>query len=193
MASYEKFFDNTITITPKLDLSNGTSKQGTPTTVSASDLTSGTLNITRNETNDVTNYKTVTTDVNPLIVNIVVTNATDGTREMSFSGLPSEPIAWTLDMNNSTTNAAWDNIYRCISARRDGEAITGYTVYKRNGNNTPWVYMATQGMTQNYSNGTLTLTVSTAGNIDHIGPFLARPYVLMAVCKNDGTDDVYRR
>lgn len=185
--------NHSITVTPSVENSTGYIeggvKTGTHATVTAAELVSGSQTISINTTTDVTNLKEVVTDVNPIVYVKDVTVATDATREISFTGLPSEPIAWTLDCATYITSI--DNQYRCISARKDNTGTYTYTIYKRNGNNTPYVYYQTQGFTQTYNNGTLTLTATTAGNAEYCGSFFNKTYRLMAVCKNDGRNEIF--
>lgn len=170
-------------------------KTGDAVTVTAAELVSGSQTISTNTTTDVTNLKEVVTNVPPLIVTLTATIPTSGTNTISFVGLPSMPRAWTLDIAGSTQNVSWNNIYRCVSARYDGTKTYTYTAYKGNqGSATPYIYMVDNGsgFTQSYNNGTLTFTTNGTGSQTYCGPFLARTYVLMAICDNDGSTDIYR-
>lgn len=185
--------NHSITITPKVTNQEGYITGGTltgdPAIVTAADLVSGSQTIPTNTTTSVTNLKEVVTDVNPIIYVKDITVATDATRSISFTGLPSEPIAWTLDCATYVTNI--DNQYRCISARRDNSGTYTYSIYKRNGNNSCYIYYQTQGFTETFNNGTLTLTATTAGNATYCGSFFNKTYRLMAVCKNDGRSEIF--
>lgn len=185
--------NHTVTITPRVTNERGYIEGGTltgaPVTVSAAELVSGSQTINTNTTTDVTNLKDVVTDVSPLIYVKDITVATDDTRSISFTGLPSEPIAWTLDCATYVTNL--DNKYRCISARKDNTGTYTYSIYKRNGNNSCYVYYQTQGFQATYNNGTLTMSATSSGNAEYCGSFLNKTYRLMAVCKNDGRTDVF--
>lgn len=191
--------NHSVSITPSVQNQkgyiNGGTVVGSPIVVTASELVSGSQTINTNTTTDVTNLKEVVTTVPPLIVTLTTTVPTSGQNTISFTGLPSQPRAWTLDCAQSTANVTWNNIYRCISARYDGKKTYTYTAYKGNqGSANPYIYMVDNGngFTQTYDNGTLTFTTNGTGSQTYCGPFLARTYVLMAVCDNDGTSDIYR-
>lgn len=199
VAQKSNVVNHSIDITPivtntKGYISGGT-RIGIAAHVTAADLTSGSETISVNKTTDVTNLKEVVTNVAPLIITLTATVPTSGQNTISFTGLPSMPRAWTLDCAQSTANVTWNGIYRCISARYDGSKTYTYTAYKGNqGSANPYIYMVDNGsgFTQTYNNGTLTFTTNGTGSQTYCGPFLARTYVLMAVCDNDGTTDIYR-
>lgn len=191
--------NHSVSITPsvqnKTGYITGGTKTGSAVTVTAADLVSGSENISTNTVTDVTNLKEVVTSVPPLIITLTATVPTSGQNTISFTGLPSMPRAWTLDCAQSTANVTWNNIYRCISARYDGNKTYTYTAYKGNqGSANPYIYMVDNGsgFTQTYDNGTLTFTTNGTGSQTYCGPFLARTYVLMAVCDNDGSSEIYK-
>ena len=195
VAQKSNVINHSIDITPivtntKGYIAGGT-KTGTVVHISAADLTSGSETITVNKTTDITNFKEVVTNVAPLIITLTTEVQTSGQNTISFTGLPSMPRAWTLDCAQSINNISWNNNYRCISARYDGSKTYTYTVYS---SILPRIYLVDNGngFEQSYSDGTLTFTTSDTGSRTSCGPFLAMTYVLMAICDNDGTEDIYR-
>lgn len=172
----------------------GGTVNGQSTTIHASDLTEGTVTITTNGIHSVINQQEASVAVPPCIYSTTITFAADDQRTASFV-LPAQPRAWFLVLGASTGSATtWDNVYRCASAYYDGSNITWFNRYKRNGNNTPYLYKCENtGVTQNWneSNKTLTLTVSTAGNLSYAAPFSNAQYQLFAILDNQGTNEIY--
>lgn len=106
VASKGSVSNHTVDITPTVTnttgyISGGT-KTGTPVTVSASELVSGTKNINSNNTYDVSNYASVNVNVSASLVQRDVANTTGTTREITGDVTTIVPLNVT---ENGTYNA----------------------------------------------------------------------------------------
>ena len=161
--------NHSVNVTPSVTNTTGyitgSTKTGTAVTVTAAELASGNKEITQNGTNiDVVGYSTVSVDVQGGSSSIQVDSAeaelSSASSSISFTGLSGEPTSFIIFFDA-------DNIYTGTPARVgavvfDGTSLHGQTV--TNTSNAQASYDT--GFTKTYSNGTLTVTATTAQFLD---------------------------
>ena len=157
--------NHSVTVTPSVTNTTGwitgSTKTGTAVTVTASELASGNLPITQNGTNiDVTNYATVSVDVqggggSSIQLDAVDTQLNSASSSISFTGLSGEPNSFLLIYDNDISTGSPARVSAVVF---DGTNLHGQTV--TNTSNAQARYDT--GFSKLYSNGTLTVTATTA-------------------------------
>lgn len=136
----------------------GSTKTGTPVTVSASELVSGNLAITENGSNiDVGNYATVSVSVEGGSTDVKLATATKtlstASNSIQFTGLLGEPTSFAVvSASNLATGAS---PYKVAAVVFDGTNVIGQ--YITNTNNAQMTY-SDSAFSKSYANGTLTIT-----------------------------------
>lgn len=149
----------TPTVTNTTGYITGGTKNGTAVTISASELVSGTLTITSNGTQDVTNYATVSINVegggssssDGLVVATASKTLSSVTNSIQFTGLSGQPTSFVII---SSVDQTADYGRKVVSVAYDGTSFYGMDITTEMVNNS--------GFTQSYSNGTLTVTATSA-------------------------------
>ena len=157
--------NHSVTVTPSVTNSagyiSGGTKTGTGVSVSASELVSGNLAITENGTNiDVTNYATVSVAVegggSGVQTDNVGVSVETPSSSITFTGLKGEPTSFIIiPDSNSLSTASPPNVIALVF---DGTTIHGQTASTTSNANASY----DTGFTKSYSNGTLTITATTA-------------------------------
>lgn len=156
--------NHSVSITPSVTnvwgWINGSTKTGTAVTVSASELTSGTLSITQNGTADVTNYASVDVNVSggggASIDTKTVSNSSNTATSISFTSMMGTPIVFFVRC--ATQMQAGSTTYYYVSNMRyNGTDVNGNAF--RMGS-TRQVTVVTSGYSYTYNNSTLTLSSS---------------------------------
>lgn len=143
----------------------------------------GSINISTNGSHDVTSYATANVSVPPLIYTSSKTGG--NSTSITFSGLPAEPVAWSLCSNTATTTTTGQ--YNIVNAYYNGSSYSGLTIYESSRYSASRTNKPTISAT--YSGGTLTITATgsnTSSGIFNNGI----TYHLIAVCQNQGGTDV---
>ena len=153
--------NHAVTITPTVTNTTGyiagSTKNGTAITVSASELVSGTLSITSNGTQDVTNYATVSINVegggsssDGLVVTTASKTLSSAASSIQFTGLSGQPTSFVITSSADQTTGGT----KVVSVAYDGTYLYGMDITTQMANDS--------GFTQSYSNGTLTVTATSA-------------------------------
>ena len=152
--------NHAVSVTPSVTNSagyiSGGTHSGTAVSVSASELVSGNLPITQNGNNiDVTNYATVSVDVQgggstPMTVATATKTLSAAASSIQFTNLSGEPTSFAV---TSSTNQSTGGT-KVVAVVYDGTSCHGMDLTTQ--------AEADTGFTQSYSNGTLTITATTA-------------------------------
>ena len=154
--------NHAVTITPTVTNTTGyitgSTKNGTAISVSASELVSGTLTITSNGTQDVTNYATVSINVegggssssDGLVVATASKTLSSAASSIQFTGLSGQPTSFVITSSADQTTGGT----KVVSVAYDGTYLYGMDITTQMANDS--------GFTQSYSNGTLTVTATSA-------------------------------
>ena len=149
----------TPTVTNATGWITGGTKNGTAITVSVSELVSGTLTITENGTVDVTNYANATINVegggsgsgsDSIQVATKTVTLASAASSIQFTGLSGNPTSFVVTSQAdiaTNTNGVTGVVF-------DGSALHGQTITSQ--------VEADTGFTKSYSNGTLTITATSA-------------------------------
>ena len=181
--------NHSVNVTPSVTNTTGyitgSTKTGTAVSVSASELVSGTLSVSTNGQQDVTNYQYVDVNVSGGGGGMTVATATatpvSASSSISFTGLGGEPTSfYVVSAADLATGAS---PYKTAAVVYDGTDVIGQTI--TNTNNAQVSYDDTN-FSYTYNGGTLTITGSTY--------FQANQYKLVYTyggsSANIGTDDV---
>lgn len=182
--------NHSISVTPNVTNTTGYitggTKNGTSVTVSASELVSGSQNITENGTVDVTNLAEVIVNVeggsSGLKVESATKTVTSASSSIQFTNLKGNPTSFvvTSSANLSTGGAP----YKTAAVVFDGTNVIGQ--YITNTSNAQMSY-DDESFSKSYSNGTLTITGTNSN-------FQANEYVLVytygGTSANIGTEQV---
>lgn len=150
--------NHSVSVTPSASVSAGyisSGATGTAVTVSASELVSGNLEITENGTGiNVANYETVSVAVSGGTGSLTVATKTAtlsaAASAISFTGLSGNPLSFVITSSaDQSTGGA-----KVVSVAYDGTSFHGMDVTTQ--------AEADTGFTKSYSNGTLTVTATTA-------------------------------
>ena len=155
---------HSISVTPSVTNTTGyitgSTKTGTAVSVSASELVSGTLSVTTNGQQDVTNYQYVDVNVSGGGGGMTVATATatpvSASSSISFTGLGGEPTSFAVISSADLATGA--SPYKTAAVVFDGTNLHGQTI--TNTNNAQVSYDDTH-FSKTYSSGTLTITGST--------------------------------
>lgn len=154
--------NHAVTVTPSVTNSTGyitgSTKTGTAVTVSASELVSGSETKTANGTYDVTNLAQLVVNVSGGGTLTVATKTLTNTavaQTLSFTSLSGQPKYWFLRVTSQVSSSGSTTYYYITDLFYDGTSIKGNTF--RIGS-TRRIYNITSGISQSYSNGTLTIT-----------------------------------
>ena len=182
--------NHTISVTPSVTngkgFIQGGSHSGTPVTVSASELVSGSQTVQQNGTVDVTNLAEIVVDVqgggSGLQVGTATATPASAGSSIQFTGLSGEPTSFSvISAADLATGAA---PYKVNAVVFDGTNVIGQ--YITNTSNANETYDGS-GFSMSYSNGTLTITSTNAS-------FQANQYKLIYTyggsSANIGTDQV---
>lgn len=149
--------NHSVTVTPSVTNTTGyitgSTKTGTAVTVSASELVSGSQTITENGDVDVTNLASVTVNVSGGSVLSVGTKATtpsSASNSIQFTGLSGNPLSFVVTSNADLTTGGT----KAVSVAYDGTSLHGMDITTQ--------AEADTGFSKSYSNGTLTITATTA-------------------------------
>ena len=154
--------NHAVTITPTVTNTTGYitggTKNGIAVTVSVSELVSGTLTITSNGTQDVTNYATVSINVegggsgssDGLVVASTSKTLLSAASSIQFTGLSGQPTSFVITSSADQTTGGT----KVVSVAYDGTSFYGMDITTQMANDS--------GFTQSYSNGTLTVTTTSA-------------------------------
>jgi hypothetical protein len=154
-----------VSVTPSVTrtagyVSAGTSS-GTPVTVQASELVSGSQSITENDTYDVTNLAEVVVNVSggtpDLHVDTKDVTLSSASSSISFTSLAGEPTSFSVVSRGDLATGAAP--YKVAAVVFDGSSTIGQ--YITNTSNAQMTYDGS-GFSHSYSNGTLTITCSGA-------------------------------
>jgi hypothetical protein len=176
--------NHAVTVTPAVTNAagyiQGGTHSGTPVTVSASELVSGSETKTQNGTYDVTNLAELVVNVSggggsSMMVSTATKTLAAAASSIQFTGLSGEPTSFVVtsaaDQSTGGTKA--------VAVVYDGTSCHGIDLTTQ--------AEADTGFTQSYSNGTLTITATTAS-------FQANEYKLVysygGTGGNIGTEDV---
>ena len=168
--------NHSVSVTPSVTNTTGwitgSTKTGTAVTVTASELASGNKAITENGTNiDVVGYSTVSVAVSGGGGSSVQIGLTDKellsvSSSISFTGLQGEPTSFIAYYNaSSLSTSSPANVAAVVF---DGTSLHGQTLTTTSNANASY----DTGFSKSYSNGTLTITASTA-------QFVAAEYMLL--------------
>ena len=169
--------DHSVTVTPSVTNTTGyitgSTKTGTAVTVSASELVSGTLSVSTNGQQDVTNYQYVDVNVSGGGGTVTVGTSTKtlsaSASSISFTGLSGNPTSFVVTSSAdiaTNTNGVTGIVY-------DGTNLHGQTITTQ--------VTADTGFTKSYSSGTLTITATTAS-------FQANEYKLVYTYDGSSSD-----
>ena len=149
---------HSVSVTPSVTNTTGyitgSTKTGTAVSVSASELVSGTLSVSTNGQQDVTNYQYVDVNVSGGGGTVTVGTSTKtlsaSASSISFTGLSGNPTSFVVTSSAdiaTNTNGVTGVVY-------DGTNLHGQTITTQ--------VTADTGFTKSYSSGTLTITATTA-------------------------------
>lgn len=162
---------HSISVTPSVTNTTGYitggTKTGTAVTVSASELVSGTLPISQNGVENVTNYEYVNVSVSGgggISEDVVDTETNSTSSTLVFDDLYGEPTSFVVyyEDNMSTPSGT---PYRALMLVYDGATLHGQTL--TNTNNAQVTYDGSS-FSHSYNNGTLTITSTGAQFISGI-------------------------
>ena len=189
-ASKGSVSNHSVQVTPSVTnvkgFIQGGSHSGTPVTVSASELVSGSQTVQQNGTVDVTNLAEIVVDVqgggSGMQVGTATATPASAGSSIQFTGLSGEPTSFSvISAANLATGAA---PYKVNAVVFDGTNVIGQ--YITNTSNANETYDGS-GFSMSYSNGTLTITSTNAS-------FQANQYKLIYTyggsSANIGTDQV---
>ena len=151
--------NHSISVTPSVTNTTGyitgSTKTGTAVSVSASELVSGTLSITENGTADVTNYASVDVSVSgggggSLTVASATKTLTASASSISFTSLSGSPTSFVITSSADQSTGGT----KAVAVAYDGTNLFGMNVTTQAENDT--------GFSKSYSNGTLTVTATSA-------------------------------
>jgi len=172
--------NHAMTITPQADgVSAGwcygtETWVGTPVTVQASELVSGSQSITENDTYDVTNLAEVVVNVSggtpELHVDTKDVTPASASSSIQFTGLAGEPTSFSVVCRADLATGAAP--YKVAAVAFDGSSTIGQ--YITNTSNAQMTYDGS-GFSHSYSNGTLTVT-STNANFQAVEYLLCYTY-----------------
>ena len=158
--------NHSVSVTPSVTNTTGyitgSTKTGTAVTVSASELVSGSETKTSNGTYDVTNLAQLVVNVSgggALTVATKTLTNTAVSQTLSFTSLSGQPKYWFLRVTSQVSSSGSTTYYYITDLFYDGTDIKGNCF--RIGS-TRRIYNITSGITQSYSNGTLTITGGAA-------------------------------
>lgn len=168
--------NHAVSVTPSVTNTSGyitgSTKTGSAVSVSASELVSGTLEITENGTDiDVTNYAAVDVNVptgGSVNIDTKTATATNYPVQLQFTGMKGEPQAFALRSSSQISSSGSTAYYYIIDMIYDGTNIHGNCF--RIGS-TRRVETITSGYSFTYSNGTLTLKSSASSRSASPGAF----------------------
>lgn len=177
--------NHSVSVTPSVTNSagyiSGGTHNGTAVTVSASELASGNKEITQNGSNiDVVGFSTVSVNVSggggsSVSVGTKTATLSSASSSISFTGLNGEPTSFAVTSSTDQSTGGT----KVVSVVYDGTSCHGMDITTQAADDT--------GFTQSYSNGTLTITATTA-------QFQANEYKLVysygGGASNIGTADV---
>ena len=170
--------NHAISVTPSVTNTTGWitggNKSGTAVTVSASEVVSGTLSVSSNGQQDVTNYKYVDVSVSgggggTVTVGTKTTTLANTASSISFTGLSGNPTSFVVTSQAdiaTNTNGVTGVVY-------DGTDLHGQTMTTQ--------VTADTGFSKSYSSGTLTITATTAS-------FQANEYKLVYTYDGSSSD-----
>lgn len=148
-----------VQVTPSASVTAGyisSGATGTPVTVQASELVSGSQSITENDTYDVTNLAEVVVNVSGGSTGLQIGTATrtpsSASQSIQFTGLSGEPTSFYVVAGGDLSTAAQAKTAAVVF---DGTSLHGQTV--TNTSNAQASYVST-GWSKSYSSGTLTIT-----------------------------------
>lgn len=154
--------NHSISVTPSVTNTTGyitgSTINGTAVTVTASELVSGTLSVTTNGQQDVTNYQYIDVDVqggggSSVAVGYSDAILTSSAASITFTGLEDEPTSFAIwGVEELATGAS---PYKVAAVVFDGINVIGQTI--TNTSNAQVTYDSTS-FSKSYSNGTLTVT-----------------------------------
>lgn len=184
-ASKGNVSNNSVQVTPSVTNSAGFiaggTKNGTPVTVSASELVSGKKEITSNGDDiDVTNFEKVK-------VAVSASGGTAGTgsatlsaagNSISFTGLNGTPKAWFIRCTTQLSSSGSTTYYYVADARYNG-TNTQATLFRIG--STRRIQNQTSGISYTYSGGTLTVTTTATAATAAPGYFYNGTYELTYV------------
>lgn len=158
---------HSVTVTPSVTNSagyiSGGTHTGTRVTVSASELVSGSQTVTQNGTVDCTNLAEIVVAVSggggALTVATKTLTLTAVSQTLSFTSLSGQPKYWFCRVTSNVSSSGSTTYYYITDLFYDGTNIKGNTF--RIGS-TRRIYNITSGISQSYSNGTLTITGGSA-------------------------------
>ena len=159
--------NHSVSVTPSVTNTTGyiigSTKTGTAVSVSASELVSGSETKTQNGTYDVTNLAELVVNVSggggTLTVKTATVTHTATSQTLSFSSLSGQPKYWYLRITSQLSSSGSTTYYYITNLFYDGTNIKGNSF--RIGS-TRRIYNITSGISQSYSNGTLTITGGSA-------------------------------
>ena len=151
--------NHAIAVTPSVTNTTGyitgSTKTGTAVSVSASELVSGTLSVSSNGQQDVTNYQYIDVSVSGgggMSISTSSTTLNAANASISFTGLQDEPTSFVITTASDLATGA--SPYKTATVVYDGTNVFGQ--YITNTNNANVTYATT--FSQSYNNGTLTVT-----------------------------------
>ena len=157
--------NHSVSVTPSVTnmtgYITGSTKTGTAVTVTASELASGNKEITSNGTNiDVVGYSTVSVSVSGGGGSSVQIGYSDAeldtaSSSISFTGLSGEPTSFLIYINGSLSTGSPARVAAVVF---DGTNLHGQTLTNTSNANASY----DTGFSKSYSNGTLTVTATTA-------------------------------
>lgn len=149
--------NHSVSVTPSVTNTTGYitggTKTGTAVSVSASELVSGSQTITENGDVDVTNLASVTVNVSGgsvLSVGTKVTTLSSASNSIQFTGLSGNPLSFVVTSSANLTTGGT----KVVSVAYDGTSLHGMDITTQAEDDT--------GFSKSYSNGTLTITATTA-------------------------------
>ena len=155
--------NHSVSVTPSVTRTAGYitagSSSGTAVTVSASELVSGSQTITQNGTVDVTNLASVVVDVqgggSGVQMGVAGVELSSASSSISFTGLHGEPTSFVICPEDGMQTSSPASVVMVVF---DGTTIHGQTASTASNANASY----DTGFTKSYSNGTLTVTATTA-------------------------------
>lgn len=156
--------NHSISVTPSVTNTTGYITGGTKTgaavSVSASELVSGTLSVTSNGQQDVTNYQYIDVNVSggggsSVSIGLADSDLESASSSISFAGLNGEPTSFIVYSNENLSTSSPANVAAVVF---DGASLHGQTISTTSNANAHY----DTGFSKSYSNGTLTITATTA-------------------------------
>ena len=149
---------HSVSVTPSVTNTTGyitgSTKTGTAVSVSASELVSGTLSVSTNGQQDVTNYQYVDVNVSGGGGSLTVASATKtltaSASSISFTNLSGSPTSFVITSSADQSTGGT----KSVAVAYDGTNLFGMNVTTQAENDT--------GFSKSYSNGTLTVTATSA-------------------------------